>query len=1166
MPDDNSVPTGTASSTEAVANGQLSFEDKLANFILASAYSNEHIEGWLEGAGIPANAKPKVVKQATKAYQQRVSNHIESWRPYLAEGRQVNIKSYLSTSPVKELQQALKGVVDVQSLTAQQLKGYLLHPETIPGITSAKIAKIKSFVIKDINSNNVDDWVVLKEKSGGASEIRYDTVAVTVIDKTLYFTSNTKTRSGVTVTDNPDGTTHVEGLENNNKYLSFSLFQDQQPTAENPGGMSHAANRVNLVDQLQAELKGVAEFDKVVFIGIGDTAESAEAAAAPHAEMQLIRYLKDHNIELKGKRFGISKPACSECEAQLKQYGIEYRSGESTGEGSNQSPKNWLEPDKINNNVDVRYEASLTAGANLNDYRAINALQWRKPTQNELERSPLTEVSRGAYDSNIILQADGDPVSFRAAQSLFHKYPSEKVRWLQWNPHQGNMVDVLTGQQVTELQLSNNDRLLAVGHSDRTTDLLTGGHQIAGVDATTFSQNLFESGLVKGMPKRISLLACGLGSVDQAGSSFVKKLAQALVRYNPTAKVEISARDTLVRINSTGQRETLRFMADGTVAWQSGDHSHKVILTTDGEGQFSEVEARYGEGESSSPNLDIITDEIIADALTNSKLVNRWRQQQVDYFANLEQSIKQTVAKPIEATLALSHDHGVMVKVMASVLAEKNSETGRHYEIDEHSLKVDLTTGDLQFNVVDVNDPRQRPLVKTKIPTEELRTPGLVDEYHKTAEELSKPQELKGSLNNHINRGLAIYGIAAGLKGGIQALEQGRITEGSIALSQASHGIGELTGINRKLYKAAGQALTKVLSRGVQQLGQVTAEVAGREVGQLLTEDAGSLLRTAGRVGELLEDVPIIGTAFGIYNIEQDLQRGDTLGYIDAGLDGAITALSLAGPEAEPIVIALTIIRMGIDEFYTDIKKELDALPADASAGQKAEAVFTGIGKASFHLWEEWTLPGQIYGAVTHSKKLDQEYVKDQAYLNNLADYHNYFKVEKEQGDNVQEINFANGSASWNGGNITFRLGEPGQASTLNLASIPDSRGNNHSETHPLNLSNNVNDIVLGVGESEKISFKEQSVKFLWFIPVDKKRIISGIDEESTSLHGTYYGNSQDNRFIAVQQQPKDQEGNPIRAIAYKFTRNKSTSLNTHDPNQQTASYFLYQFYKCHLV
>ncbi|WP_163836260.1 filamentous hemagglutinin N-terminal domain-containing protein [Spartinivicinus ruber] len=38
------------------------------------------------------------------------------------------------------------------------------------------------------------------------------------------------------------------------------------------------------------------------------------------------------------------------------------------------------------------------------------------------------------------------------------------------------------------------------------------------------------------------------------------------------------------------------------------------------------------------------------------------------------------------------------------------------------------------------------------------------------------------------------------------------------------------------------------------------------------------------------------------------------------------------------------------------------------------------------------------------------------------------------------------------------------------------------------------------------------------------------------------------------------------RAIAYKFTRNKSTSLNTHDPNQQTASYFLYQFYKCHLV
>jgi len=67
----------------------------------------------------------------------------------------------------------------------------------------------------------------------------------------------------------------------------------------------------------------------------------------------------------------------------------------------------------------------------------------------------------------------------------------------------------------------------------------------------------------------------------------------------------------------------------------------------------------------------------------------------------------------------------------------------------------------------------------------------------------------------------------------------------------------------------------------------------------------------------------------------------------------------------------------------------------------------------------------------------------------------------------------------------------------------------------------------MGIGESEKISFKTETVIF---IPVHSQRFISGISRVKQSLHGTYYGNSQNNKFMAVQQLP------PNTNLGYELT------------------------------
>ena len=463
---------------------------------------------------------------------------------------------------------------------------------------------------------------------------------------------------------------------------------------------------------------------------------------------------------------------------------------------------------------------------------------------------------------------------------------------------------------------------------------------------------------------------------------------------------------------------------------------------------------------------------------------------------------------PLRASHAMLRDQLYISKEIGEDVEAEETSSGKTYEIDEDSISVEGKK--VTYEIYDPSDPSSRRTKETELDESKMTSEDVMDEMHEQAMAL-QGEGIKGK----ITKGLAIYGTVMGIKATIEAFDSGDVSHGVINLAQTLHGIGELSGINQKIYNAAGKAVGKIASKAIGRVSEAVGTVLGEDAGKLLAQEGGELLSTIGEVGELAEDIPIIGTAFGIYNIYEDLQQHTVIGYVDAGLDTLITVLGLLGPEAEPFVIALSIIRMGIDSFYTDIKEELDSLPPGASTGQKVVAVLKGIGEAIFDIFDTFT--GGIWSAPFKAAKLDQEYEKNQQFLTQVSDYHNYYKVTKCSG--APAINFAGAADSWNGGSINFQLQEGGRRGYLRMIST-NQNGQVVPHSQYINFGVKVTDIVMGIGESHTVNFKEQSVKVLWVIPVDKKKIISGLKGERSSLHGDYYGNSDNNNFFAVQKLP----------------------------------------------
>lgn len=470
------------------------------------------------------------------------------------------------------------------------------------------------------------------------------------------------------------------------------------------------------------------------------------------------------------------------------------------------------------------------------------------------------------------------------------------------------------------------------------------------------------------------------------------------------------------------------------------------------------------------------------------------------------------VTLPLQASIALVNDHAYVSDLISRELHLRQLQTGKVYQVVPNTIEVEDDSDIVRFFVKEVaNVTSELEQITTAFDKSHLQSKALIEKL------LSLSNKTK-SFVTWLKKGEGLVNAVEGISSSIHELESGNLLEelkGAYHLGQNIYKIGDITGINKAAGEYIGKALKKLTDKA-------SESVASGVAGSIVKKTEGTVSSLIGKFKELkAKFAPIISAVESIYNIYEDFKQHTTLGYINAAFDIAETVLSFFGPEAAPFEAALSLIQMGVDYFYTDISKELHALPPHASVGRIVVAVLKGIFEGIVDIIKDFIHEFDIFAIIGDAHKLNEQYDNDRRFLQEMSDYNNYFKVVKVNGSNATEINFAAGSESWNGGDITFRLGEDGH-STLTLQGV-DSNGNQAHDTQVIDTPG-VEDIVLGIGESHSISFKTVTVKAFFFIPVDKKRIISGVNGEKQTLHGTYYGNSQNNKFIAVQELPPKTE------------------------------------------
>ena len=348
-----------------------------------------------------------------------------------------------------------------------------------------------------------------------------------------------------------------------------------------------------------------------------------------------------------------------------------------------------------------------------------------------------------------------------------------------------------------------------------------------------------------------------------------------------------------------------------------------------------------------------------------------------------------------------------------------------------------------------------------------------------------KPQHPVSKHAEHTGTAVGALGLLLGMKGAVDAFEQGHIKEGAVGALQTAHGVSGMT-----MSLIARQALSSETR---------------------IARAAATIMRSPAMKGTMTV-LPIVGIGFGIYNLEQDIKMGGALGAIDAVFDATMVVLDVAGlvqPELEPLImpinLALSVLRMVSDDIYMGVEHELNSLPKDAGFLDKLGAVVVGVEKGIFHfsiqvasLFYNWH-----YEEIQQGKKLVEQ----------ISDYKQYYTVITEQGG-ATAIDFSSSSSSWNGGGIDFCLADQGQSQfCLNyFVSSDETLG---KKCWNINTQGS-NDIILGLGESHELQYTTLQKKILIFIPAGSVKVVSGYEAMSNSRFGIYRGNRDSNRFFAV--------------------------------------------------
>ena len=477
----------------------------------------------------------------------------------------------------------------------------------------------------------------------------------------------------------------------------------------------------------------------------------------------------------------------------------------------------------------------------------------------------------------------------------------------------------------------------------------------------------------------------------------------------------------------------------------------------------------------------------------------------------------------IRKRAAGDHDEEVIVEKVSKYCTETRRRRKRFacslrdkdstVTVDESSMKV--KEDKVEFDVVDRRDAKEREHVQLEISPEELATPKLIEDKLSQSKRSGATEAY-----SKVNKGLAVHGLIFSVLGAVNYFQEDDNLRGAISVAQSAHTLGGLTGLNeivskvgKRVISSAAKGLAKDLNleKGLERLSTKVERFAERGI------------------GELLGDIPVVGLAFDIYFIEQDIEQLAKLNLndpadlkilplrvIDLALDVSTTVLSLIGtfcPAAEvvtePLVIVLSIIRMAIDDFYIDIMAEMEKVNWKSPwAGLEfLAALVKGFldGAADF-------LTGGLRRQMESYRKQEEN---DKTLLRNLTNPDSYYKIIGEKDGSGETIDFTQGMLSSFGGYINFRLNDNNRA-TLEIGDVSDSH---KTIRKTFTVGSDVKNIVLGIGESRTFEYKHETAKLWFFIPIKSYNVICGANLHEKSVYGTYYGNSNNNTFYAVQHQ-----------------------------------------------
>ena len=423
----------------------------------------------------------------------------------------------------------------------------------------------------------------------------------------------------------------------------------------------------------------------------------------------------------------------------------------------------------------------------------------------------------------------------------------------------------------------------------------------------------------------------------------------------------------------------------------------------------------------------------------------------------------------------------------------------KQIEVDEDSVKLKDDT--LTFNLYESNNKGKRYTAKTKFDPESLSSVKYGGEQDRYARDCGR-----SAIHSAVGTAFGVHGTIMSAFGAISSFERGDTKKGVISSIQAAHSFGSLTKLNEMIEKVGEKALLKGVSKGAAKLG----------LSKIAEKASSKLLKMAERDSErLLGDIPYVGLAFDAYFIEEDIidlkgavKRKDTeeiaLDTVHLILDIEATIanfiVDILGPEFEPIVWALSLIRMSLDDFYYDISDELKKAHG---TGEKILAFFGGLGDGFVDF-----LTGGLFRSL---KQLNERRKNDTELLNKFANPRLYFNLSSD----CETIDFTNGSFSVYGGGIKFKLNDD-DSFTVTISNVPGEGGVYSTRTETFSC-HGLKEIILGIGQSQSLKWATQEAKLWAVIPVASAQVIDDYIDDENSLYGSYTGNKEDNEFIAYQ-------------------------------------------------